>query len=271
VIKPPSDLGGDNHRFTRLAVDSRIRDKDLFPNPNHYDLLLDDDINDVVSAQLIYVDMPLNAYTINEYFNTLNFIFDNSSYKIVLDTGNYDATTLLEELNLKFDNLLGVDNIMVSYNRKKDSYSFTSTKPFSFLFPKTGNTLSYLLGFRDGTTYTSSQVDNEYVISSEFKLNFNYNNYAIMDIEQFDVLKSIDSDLNKSFALIPRAYNIQNIIDLPQYIKRFSPPIGKLAKLRVKIYDRFGNDYDFQNQDHRFEILITSFKQQRKYANIFAA
>ena len=139
-------------------------------------------------------------------------------------------------------------------------------------FNKQKNTLAYLLGFRENKDYTSVSIGGgQYELEAEFKCNFDYNNFVIMDIDQFDILKSIDSELNRTFAIIPKVYNIQNVIDSPQYIKRFSPPIGKLNKIRIRIYDRFGNDYDFQNQDHRFELLLTSFKQQRKYGNIFAA
>ena len=91
-----------------------------------------------------------------------------------------------------------------------------------------------------------------------------------MSIEQFDLLKSIDRDLNKSFAMIPKMYQNLSIADSAKYKKNFSPPIPKLAKLRIKFFDRFGNPYDFQNVDHRFELLITSAKQRRKYGNIFS-
>ena len=36
----------------------------------------------------------------------------------------------------------------------------------------------------------------------------------------------------------------------------------------ITFYDRFNNLYDFQNIDHRFEILFKSHKQRRKYGSI---
>ena len=215
---------------------------------------------------------PGSGYTINPNFNTLVFTYNGSSYKMKLATGNYDISTLQAEFNDQMNNLLGLNKLVMSYNSKKDSFKFTSDSVFTFKFNQQEKTLAYLLGFRENQDYTAVSVGGQFELEAEFKCNFDYNNYVIMDIEQFDNLKSVDSELNRTFAIIPKdSYNKQNVIDLPQYIKRFSPPIGKLNKLRIRLYDRFGNDYDFQNQDHRFELLITSFKQQRKYGNIFAA
>ncbi len=272
IIKPPSQFTGDNQKFTRIVIDSRIRNKDLFPNPNHYEIPLDDDINDVIIAQLIYMDMPFPLYTINPNFNTLVFMYNGSSYSVSLDNGNYNASTLTDELNTQMNNLLGSNKIVMEYVSKTDSFTFRGDNSFTFKFKNQPKTLSYLLGFRNNQDYTAVSSGGQYKLDAEFKCNFEYNNYVIMDIDQFDILKSTDRELNRTFAIIPKVpYNSQKVIDMPQYIKRFSPPIGKLNKIRIRLYDRFGNDYDFQNQDHRFEILLTSFKQQRKYANIFAA
>lgn len=272
IIKPPSTFTGDNQKYTRLVIDSRIRDKELFPNQNNYEIPLDDDINDVITAQLIYMNMPFTLYTVNVNFNTLVFTYDGTTYTLVLSTGNYDISTLQDEFRTQMNAILGLNQMTISYNSRRDSFKFTGNRPFTFKFNKQKNTLAYLLGFRENKDYTSVSIGGgQYELEAEFKCNFDYNNFVIMDIDQFDILKSIDSELNRTFAIIPKVYNSQNVIDNPQYIKRFSPPIGKLNKIRIRIYDRFGNDYDFQNQDHRFELLLTSFKQQRKYGNIFAA
>jgi hypothetical protein len=149
----------------------------------------------------------------------------------------------------------------VQYIASTDNFTFTCTSPFTFLFENKTNPLNQLLGF-GLKNYTS--VAN--TLSSIYRKNFKYNNYIIMDIDQFDVLKSSDRDLNKSFALIPVNYNSLNICDLYDYKKVFNPPLGKLLKIHIHFYDRFGNPYDFQNMDHRFELIFESFKLKRKYS-----
>lgn len=274
VIKPPSEFFQDNHKFTRIVVDSRIRDTSLYPSPNDYYIPFDDDINDVISAQLLYIDIPFTNYLINQYFNSINVTYKvggitDTTKTIIVNSGDYTNTTFLTALQDAFDTSFGIGAITVSYYPILDNYIFTSLYYFSLNFDGAKNSLAMLLGFNKNKTYIASNPSN-WIITSEFKRNFNYNNYIILDIDQFDLLKSIDRDLNKSFAMIPLNYDSLNISDHPKYIKIFSPPIPRMTKLHIQLSDRFGNPYDFQNQDHRFEILITSFKQKRKYGNIFS-
>ena len=269
VIKPPAEFFGDNQKITRLVIDSRVRDVSLFPNPNDYEVPFEDDINDVISAQLVYIDVPFVNYLINKYFNQLLVSIGGTDYTVTLMTGDYTDATLLTELQNQLDVSLGSGTITVVYVARTDSYSFSSVNPFTFKFVGQQNTLAMLLGFDRSKNYNSSG-SGPYTLASSFRRNLNYNNYIIMDMDQFDVLKSIDRDLNRSFAMIPRIYDNLNLSDKPKYVKYFSPTIPRLNKLRVRFYDRYGNPYDFQNQDHRFEIEVKSFKQKRKYGSIFS-
>lgn len=274
VTKPPQLYTGDNQKYTRLVVDSRVRDTKIFPSQNDYDILFDDDINDVISAQLIYVDIPFTNYLINQYYNKVNITVNNMyNYVFSIDTGDYTTDSFLEEMQTALTKNIPDFNIQITYNIKTDSYTFSSTNIFNFNFIGNKNCLAMLLGFDQTKNYTAvvNNQDNKYYLTSPFRKNFNYNNYIIMNIDQFDLLKSSDTSLNKSYAMIPKNYDVLNLADNPQYIKIFSPPIPRLVKLHVRFYDRFGNNYDFQNMDHRFEILLTSFKQKRKYANIFTS
>ena len=260
VIKPP-EIEVGNEKVTRIIIDSRVRNIDLYPEPNDYEIILDDDINDVISAQLMYTDIPFSSYLINKFYNIIYIEINDIINEIILDIGNYDKNSLLTEIQDKVDTQLGAGTITITYNAKLDKYKFTSSSVFSIKFKNRSNTLAQLLGFSYKKDYTS--VNN--VIDTEFRINFNFINYLIMDIEQFDLLKSSNEDLNKSFAIIPKVLLHRNIVDQFVYTKKFTPPIARLHKLRIKLYDNLGNKYDFQNQDHQFELVIKSFKQKRKY------
>jgi hypothetical protein len=273
VIKPPQEFFKDNENFTRIVVDSRIRDTTLYPSPNDYYIPFDDDITDVLSAQLIYLDVPFTNYLVNQYYNSINITYKvegitDTTKTVVVATGDYTNANFIIALQDALNVSFGNNKIIVSYNISLDNYIFTSSNYFSFNFQGQTNNLAMLLGFNKDKNYISINPSN-YIITSEFKRNFNYNNYIILDIDQFDLLKSIDRNLNKSFAMIPINYDVLNLSDHPQYIKIFSPPIPRMTRLHIQLSDRFGNAYDFQNQDHRFEILLISFKQKRKYGNIF--
>lgn len=253
IIEPPKDII-DDFKKTRVIVDSRIRNKNLFPSQNSYDIQFDDDINDVSKCELIYADIPMPLYLINKNFNTITFTINAITYNIILESGDYSISELATALQTQMAN-----EFIVEYVPRTDNFRFTNTSAFSIDFTPVNN-LSMLLGFRQQVYHS-----NNFVINSEFRKNLNYNNYLIMDIEQFDVLKSSDKDLNKTFAIIPKHYNDLNICDDIRYIKKFSPPIPKLARLKIKFYDKFGNPYDFQNMDHRFELMFENYRQRRKY------
>lgn len=282
VIRPPKDFKffEADTRHTRIIVDSRIRDKSLFPNPNNYEIPLEDDINDVREARLVSMEIPMPMYLINPHFNKLYFRIASIDYVATVPSGDYSAVELAAAIEAAMNELVPtvvVGDFKVTYNARLDNFEIRCESAFTLLFGETvssawiekPNALSMLLGFSAHKNYYSEvdAADASFpnLVRSEYRRNFEYNNYLIMDIDQFDVLKSVDRDLNKSFAVIPKDYSLLNIADEASIIKTFSPPIGRLAKLRIKFYDRFGNPYDFQNMDHRFELIVTSFKQRRKY------
>ena len=264
IIPPPQNepFIEKNTKTTRIVIDSKDRDLNLFPAPNSYEVRFDDDIEDVMTMQLISIDIPLSSYMINKYFNT----FTLNSQDIILEEGDYTDQELAQHITERIVTLTGVP-IVVTYTSKKDGFIFTGTSPFSISFKtqKPGNSLHSMLGFKH-ETYTSD-VSN--VITSPYRKNFNFNNYIVMCIDQFDLIKSNSNNLHRTFAVIVKSYYDMNMGDIPQLIKTCTPPIARLSRIKISFKDRYGNPYDFQNIDHRIELLFTSFKQKRKYQNIF--
>lgn len=273
VIEPPKEYlyFDNNKKYTRIVIDSKDRNTNLFPNPNEYEIVLDDDINDVVSAQLISADVPFSSYLINELFKNLYVTVSSTEYIVPLTTGDYSPLSLAAHIESQLNTVISND-FRVSYDTTKDNFVFTSKIPFTLSFNGVQNPLNMLLGF-DKISYTSD-VNNaltpyENVIQSPFRRNFSYNKYVYLVIEQFDLNKGNAKPINKSFAALTQEYNILSINDTPKIIKYFSPIIPRLSKIKIAFYDRFGNKYDFQNIDNRLEFLFISFKQRSKYQTIF--
>lgn len=263
IIKPPETPYVDT-RYTRLVIDSMNRDTSLYPNPNDYNFVFDDDINDVVSAKLVSIDIPFSTYTINMHFNTLWItVGGGAETAVALTQGLYDKTGLATMLQNALVMTFPSASFTVTYNTLLDKYTFSSNTTFTLNFKGKSNSLDPLLGF---AKKLYSSISNS--IIAPFRCNFNYNSYIIMCIDQFDNNKSNSKPLNKSFAVFSKDYNL-SVGDEPNIIKKFSPPLARLAKLHLTFYDRFGNLYDFQNMDHRIELLMQSFKQRGKYNNIF--
>ena len=95
--------------------------------------------------------------------------------------------------------------------------------------------------------------------------------YIILDIDQFDLLKSDTNSIYDSFAIIPLNNKCKTIVNKSyqnyEMIKYFNPPLARLSYLDVcfKRYD--GSIYDFNGKDHIFILKITSLNQPGKYNN----
>jgi hypothetical protein len=264
TIPPPEDdlfYDGES-RITRVVVDSKDRDVEFYPSPNKYSITFDDEITDIISAQLINIYVPTPMYLVNNSYNKFTCVVNSISYIITLTIADYSPTDLAMEIS----NQLANQSITCVYNQNKDNYNFYADLLFTFDFTSTSS-VARLLGFQN-KIYGAIPDNSVFMMSSEFRKDFEYNNYVIMYIDQFDVNKNGSSVLNKSFAIIPNKNESANLSDDLMITKYFSPPLGRLDKLRISFFDRFGKLYDFQNMDHRFELLFKSHKQRRKYGPI---
>jgi hypothetical protein len=265
LIPPPeSILEGTKH--TRIAIDSKDRNRSLYAKPNSYVINLDSDVNDVISAKLINADIPMSMYLINKFFDTITLVFNGTTYQVKLEHGNYNENEFAAMVTMKF-NTISAETFNVSYNRIRDGFTFGSTQPFSLIFGNQANSLEAMIGFGK-ETYNATATGSApytYEVRSVYRKNFNFNNCVIMYIEQFDNYISPSEIMDRCFAILPSVYNWLSIADHPELIKSFSPPIPRLNKLIISFYDRYGNPYDFQNMEHRFELVLTSHKQARRY------
>lgn len=283
IIKPPEhdDFIENDKKFTRVAVDSYYRNQVEYPDPNNYYFDFEDDINDVASAKLISMEVPLSTYTINKYFNKLvvgqktdeavavtidkDGVYHNmTEITVTLNEGNYDVNTLADMIETQLNHAGLRGTFTVTYNSILDKYTFSSNKDFWLFFTKT-NSLHPLLGFKK-QVYASNV---SHIIVAPYRCNLDFNNYIVMCIDQFDNNKSNLKPLHRSFAIIGKNYGNLNIADEPNIMKSFNPPLARLARIHITFFDKYGNPYDFQNMDHRFEILFQSYKQRRKYQGIF--
>lgn len=90
-----------------------------------------------ILAQVEDFEMPISYYLINDLNDTLHYEYNSINYTIVLTQGNYNATTLIEEMQIKFsDNGLTSTIVLSQVTGKLD---------FRFASPITDITFNYLL------------------------------------------------------------------------------------------------------------------------------
>jgi hypothetical protein len=126
------------------------------------------------------------------------------------------------------------------------------------------NTIAQVLGF-DAIEY-EVPTDTE----CPFPLNLNARpNYIIMYLGRTKLYFSQNNKAHQSFAII-RPSNKENVVKLGNELitKVYNPPID-MKKMDFKFVDYNGRLYDFQNQEHSFELKVKCFKQTPKYNNIF--
>ena len=265
VIPPPEDSGfyDGETRLTRIVIDSKDRNLVAFPTPALYDTVFEDVVEDVISVTLVNLVVPMSMYLINKYFYQLFIKIQNISYTINLAYGDYSKPSdLAAEITRK---LSSIGNFECVYVENSDNFWIQLDQPFAVDFSEQQGSLGLLLGFKN-KLYISDSTN---IVRSDFRKNYEYNNFLVVKIDNFDVIKSANPVFAQSFAIIPKSSFDLNLsspdIDVT---KHFAPPLPRLMKISVNFKDRFGNNYDFQNMDHRFELLFKTHKQRRKYGNI---
>jgi len=267
VIKPPTKID-DNKRYTRIVVDSKDRDMTIYAEPNKYEITLYDDIEDIITAQLLSSSIPLSGYIINSNHNTLAFKIGSTVYNAVLDDGDYTASELASALQTKMTAASGVA-FTVAYSDKTGKLTISTVATnFTLTIGASSNTTS--LGKVLGFVMAKDYVSTSYKVIAPAKVNLEYFKYIVMDIDGFDINKSSNTTLHKSFAVLGASQIKKNFNDSPEIKKSFKPPLARLYKIKVTFWDRDGNLYDFNGVDHWFELLFCSYKQNKKYVNIYA-
>lgn len=111
-----------------------------------------------------------------------------------------------------------------------------------------------------------------YAIYAESVFDIECPQYVILDIPEFHYLKSKETSINESFAIIPFRPGCKTTIDsahvsLDKEIKYFNPPLARLTSLRIKFLRYDGTLYDFMGRNHVFALKITTLNQPGKYNN----
>jgi hypothetical protein len=276
VIRPPADTmaaAAQDRRYTRFVVDSRDRNRVTFPSPSSYDIAMDEDIDDVLTAELLRADVPFSGYLIHAQNATLTLTFNNANVQVTLDQGDYaSGSELATELQRALHAAIGVttdDVFTVTHDTRKDKLTIESASANTFALTFLSLGQAKIFGFDQANVAYSATAAAPFVLVSPYRVDLNAHKYLVLRIDTMSVNHSINNIINKSFAILPRDVgsssgdrNSLRLLDIKKY---FNPPVAKLSKLRIAFFDYDGNPYDFQNQDHYFELLFTSFKHTRRY------
>lgn len=283
IIPPPKkDAINRVDKYFRYVIDSRDRNTQLYPSPSKYTIELDEDITDVNSVELLVADVPFSRYLVHNKNNVLHFELSGTELEAVVEPGDYTESELATELESKMNTVSGGTSFAVSYTDKTKTFTITNTSPFTLVFRGDSyqhtnnvydyryksNTIAKVLGFRNEDVEAFSSGSGAWGVRSMFPRNFTLDKYIVLKIQNVSLNKAQARSTQSSFTLINNPANpISNYYD-HVLKKKLSPPIQSLKKLSISFYDYDGNLYDFQNQDHRLELVFGTLNQTMLYNNV---
>jgi len=261
-----------------LIVDSRDRNYTIYPDPHEYIYFLEKEYRNIVEIELVQAFIPNSGYTITD--NNNQIILNETIVSI--SNGDYNEddepsakTKLSEYLTSKITDI----EVTYNYNTKKYKIKNIGGVPITISFrgseilndgssyspPKYNyneNSLGPLLGF----------LPNEYTIASgdciegENIADFDACKYVLLQIPEFDRLKSINENIEKSFALIPFSDTLMYFDNTKNYgnIKLFNPPMYRLNKIHINFKNRHGKYFDFSGREHCL-IFAISYKSNSSF------
>ena len=227
-------------------------------------LLQDDADVEEITVQVQNAQIPNSFYNINVYTNVLNITYGGTPYTLTLTRGNYNSTTLINEIIAKLATF-AITDITITISSITGIITLTRAGGGSFTIQPTG-TLNKTLGFELGATYTSVGG----IIVAPFPLNLLgllKLKIASFELQTGNFDSSVDGTLNilatipiesGSFGLIlyDNISNTQSMLR-NNYIDGFD----------LKIYGDDNNLVNFNNVGWNITLLLSITRTRRVKSN----
>ena len=145
-----------DQRLINLSSDNATQNNGTFLSDVNFKfqgLLADESDIEEVTISIQNAQIPSSFYNVNVYNNILNITYNATPYSLTLTRGNYNSTTLINEILAKLT-AISISDITISISSVTGILTFTRAGGLNFSINSTG-TLNKVLGFVVGTTYTS--------------------------------------------------------------------------------------------------------------------
>ena len=154
-----------------LIVDSRDRNKVLYPKPSQYIYNLVDVYHNVTEIELIQAYVPSSGYIINENNNILDITYDGTNYKIEIPLGDYDQSISPTTANLDTK----INDLLSKYGLSSNMECVYDYNLSKFLFYYKGGSSSdipnFTINFTGDTIRTRFNVDDSIYSYTQYKDN----------------------------------------------------------------------------------------------------
>ena len=220
---------------------------------NFKNLLSDD--QQVLKSEVIVLNaqIPVSFYVINDYNNVLTISGSGIlTTSITIDTGNYNANTLITELTSQFTSV-GVlfSNIKINKNSGKLVFTAFTVSNYSF----SGSMLDIIGG-------TSDSVSNSNVYKCLYPLN-------LLGIEKLSIkseklavqsVSSVDYSFSNTLVTIPVDVSPFSMISYNSQsdVNKNLLNVRTINEIDILIYDEDNNLVNFNNLDWNMTLVITT-------------
>ena len=270
LIPPPKTESKDiSTRQHRVVIDSRDRDMIKYPDPSNYVIDIQHDIRDVLSVQLVAYDIPFNNINVTEDNNLFEYLDVNGDLQTIeIPEDEYNVVTLINDINGLFVGSSS-PNYPLSVSTSNIQLKLNTTDATRFLFASdTGyryRSIAKTLGFEPVDITASGWT------TAKYKYHLEAERYVALFLQAAKLCQTTNPGTHECFAMIPRYVDSEGAQALDTFVrKRFAAPIAALDKIHVRFKTRGGSYYNFENKDHRLELVYTCYRQPKNYNAIFA-
>lgn len=275
----------NDSRIIPIIVGIDSNNKDETENDNSYRIDFDE-IRDILVIELMDAQIPITEYIVNESNNVVYFEEVGGITLIAeIPPGNYTATDLAIEIESTMNAVSSVaPGNGVTYTVSADPIS----EKFTISSGAIGPLIFDLLFFGGTETYGATQPEyrkeraiylprsigevigfktednsGSLIYTSQNRWNLNGEPYIWLFLKEAEIVKSRDPHQRKAFAKIVLNNPLGTVkyyshhID-GQYIKHFSPPIGKLAHFTIEFRKRNGDLYNFNGHTNSLTFRMIS-------------
>lgn len=280
-----------------INLNSCFRHNYYKSNPTDFLYVFPSEIKNVLSLRLVSIELPNAWYLISEKYKNNYFQITiheetantNHVFDILVPDGNYDSDTLSYFLNTTYFYLSPNDTLLKNIEFKIDNFNFKSKFKlmenrhlYSFdikfvnnLSQNFMNTLGWLMGFR-----LANYVDVKKELISEGLFDAGGDRYVFVAVDDFQYnnnsLNSVFFDkgiLNEYvIAKIPMSNGKLSLIisedtNPLSKVRRYTGPIN-IAKLHIKVLDKFGNVIDLNNMDYSLTLELETLYESFNFKNV---
>ena len=247
-----------------INVDSRFRNKELYPDGGKFTLKLNQTIKDILYIRLSSTEIPNLYFTFTKAKQNTSFVLTTTSDTtiVLIEDGFYDSIQMLTNIN----NNLPI-GMTINLDLANGFITFQHTSAFSIDFTNHSQypSLGYQLGFRKNI-YSSTHNGSNYELKSEALMDTIGDNYIFLRVNDYgkmynfnkhiaDNVETLDNYLGKVILSVSKAeknFDNQNFITKKHI---FRQP-ANISRLDIELIDPLGNTINTQLMDYSFTLEL---------------